>query len=205
MPADRATLRSSQPSQASRAPLGDHAQHPRFGVGSGLSSSVKPDPWGLTVAGRINPAGFARQTRILLPSGAQRGHSAAPGRSCASWVPSGLAVMMWKSSMAGSNRPKTIRPFGPGTFAPADGAAAAVATAVSKTASSSLGMRRIRSSSSPPTRGASLHVVGRLLLATSVGRSARRLAAVPAVAWLWLATMHAPGACGTIGSCVPPC
>ena len=82
-------------------------------MGSGLSSSLKPAPSGLTVAGRSRPPGFAVQTRILLPFGDQRGHSATPGRSWTCLVPSGFAVKIWKSPRPALNLPNTIWPFGP--------------------------------------------------------------------------------------------
>src|SRR5215472_18325915 len=128
IPAGRLGLASSHPSQPSRAPSGDQAQQARFSVGSGLSSSVNPDPSGLTVAGRSRPPGFATQTRILVPLGDQRGHSATPGRSWTWLVPSGFAVKIWKSPRLASNRPNTIWPFGPGTFAWAGTATAANAS-----------------------------------------------------------------------------
>ena len=123
-PAGRLGLVSSHPSQASRALSGDQAQQPRFRVRSGVSSSVNPDPLGRTVAGLIRPLASARQTRILAPPGDQRGHSAAPGRTWAWFVPSGLAVKIWKSPTAVLYLPNTIWPFAPGGFAWAGAVAA---------------------------------------------------------------------------------
>src|SRR5260370_27140494 len=78
------------------------------------------------------------QTRILVPFGDQRGHSATLGRSWTWLVPSGFAVKIWKSPRSGLNLPNTIWPFGPGTFAwagtvavtPPSSAAAKIVTSV---------------------------------------------------------------------------
>src|SRR5436305_9936974 len=110
MPGVRVGWTSSQPSQAS-FPREDHAPHGRLRLGSEVSSSVKPEPSGLSVAGRPNPFGLLTHTRILLPPGAKLGQSAAPGRSCTSCVPSGLMVKIWKPSTDRLYRPKRIRPF----------------------------------------------------------------------------------------------
>jgi hypothetical protein len=94
-------------------PSGDQALQ-AMSIGAGLSSSLKPEPSGLSVAGRSGAWALGRVTRTLLPSGDQNGLSASPGRSRLSCVPSGSAVKTWWPSIARSNLPNAICPFGPG-------------------------------------------------------------------------------------------